>query len=168
MTYTKYALGMVLGASVAAFSAAPALATTNTNSDHKVGICHATGSKTNPYVYIVVDKHAADAHAKHQDGKDIIGASSAGQCPKPAAKDCPKPTVTPKPTPKPVVTPKPTATPKPADNGQTLGTAITPGKGNVEAQPSTLPVTGAEQLSVLLGLPAMAGATAAYLRSRKR
>ncbi len=43
-------------------------------SDHKVGICHATGSKTNPYVYIVVDKHAADAHARHHDSRDKIGA----------------------------------------------------------------------------------------------
>lgn len=66
----------------------PALATNNSdqakNKDHKIGICHATGSKTNPYVYIVVDKHAAEAHKKHHDGRDVIGVSSADKCPKPA------------------------------------------------------------------------------------
>lgn len=55
----------------------------NGNEDHKVGICHATGSSTNPYVFIKVDKHAATAHDTHQNDEDIIGASSANDCPKP-------------------------------------------------------------------------------------
>jgi len=48
----------------------------------KVGICHRTGSATNPYVYIVVDTTAVPAHQKHGD---IIGVSSAASCPKRAA-----------------------------------------------------------------------------------
>jgi LPXTG-motif cell wall-anchored protein len=136
-----------MAASVATFVAAPANAT---NSDHKVGICHATGSKTNPYVYIVVDQHAAEAHKNHQDGRDVIGVSSADKCPKAA-----------------------TATPAPAPSkgGEVKGDTAptpTPGKGGGVVLPATLPDTGAEQLSMLIGLPAMAAAGAAYLRSRKQ
>jgi hypothetical protein len=50
---------LVMTGAVVALSllaASPALATSNSkNDDHKIGICHATGSKTNPYVYINVD-----------------------------------------------------------------------------------------------------------------
>lgn len=49
--------------------------------DNKVGICHATGSKTNPYVFIEVDRNAVKAHQKHQHGRDKIGATSAKDCP---------------------------------------------------------------------------------------
>jgi LPXTG-motif cell wall-anchored protein len=146
---------IVTGAIMAAAlipAAMPALATNNQHSDHKVGICHATGSKTNPYVYIVVDKHAVDAHRHHQDGRDIIDVKS--------AKDCAKPCATVKPSPTPSVSPSPSPTPKTGGNGgETLGTST-------EAA-TELPKTGAG-LSTLLGVPALAGATAAYLRSRKR
>jgi hypothetical protein len=47
---------------------------------HKVTICHATGSMSNPYVVITVDVHALKAHASHQDGRDVIPVPSAG-CP---------------------------------------------------------------------------------------
>jgi len=145
MTFNKYMLGLALGLSVTAFAVSSASATSSNvkNSDHKIGICHATGSKTNPYVYIVVDKHAADAHAKHQDGRDIIGVSSASACPKTAA-----------------VQASPTATPAPG-KGQVLGSATT------EAAPTTLPQTGAEGLSTLLGIPALFMTGRAYLRSRQ-
>jgi hypothetical protein len=49
--------------------------------DHdKVGVCHATGSATNPFVFIRVSRDgAANGHAKH-DG-DKIGVASEKDCP---------------------------------------------------------------------------------------
>jgi hypothetical protein len=46
----------------------------NGNGDHKITICHATGSTTNPFVVITVDLHALNGHAGsgHQNGEDII------------------------------------------------------------------------------------------------
>jgi hypothetical protein len=44
-----------------------------TEHDHKISICHATKSTTNPYVHISIAKTAAyHAHIAHQDGEDII------------------------------------------------------------------------------------------------
>src|SRR5207248_1342898 len=40
----------------------------------KVTICHATGSRSNPYVEITISRNALEAHARHQDGRDIIPA----------------------------------------------------------------------------------------------
>ena len=131
---------LITGAVAATFATA-ALATpaeaTGQLTSKKVGICHATGSKTNPYVYIVVSKSAADAHERHQDGRDIIGAKSAADCKKGEVKGS---NATPTPTP-------------------------TPGKGGPAEQPTKLPDTGAG-LSVLLGAPALALAGRTYLRSR--
>jgi virginiamycin B lyase len=50
---------------------------TSLPTEKKVGICHATGSDTNPYTYIVVSENAVSAHAG-----DIFGVSSAADCPK--------------------------------------------------------------------------------------
>jgi hypothetical protein len=47
---------------------------------NKTTICHATGSATNPYVEITIPPPAIQAHARHQDGRDIIPAP-AGGCP---------------------------------------------------------------------------------------
>lgn len=142
MTFNKYMAALALGVTVSVFAASSADATSKAQiTDHKVGICHATGSKTNPYVFIVVDKHAAQAHAKHQDHRDVIGVSSADKCPKVASAQ---------------------ATPTPAPGkgtGKVLSTST-------EAAPTTLPVTGAEGLSALIGIPAMFMAGRAYLRSR--
>jgi hypothetical protein len=45
----------------------------NSNAGNKVTICHATGSKTNPYVRISPNANGVVAgHAAHQDGRDII------------------------------------------------------------------------------------------------
>lgn len=44
----------------------------------KIGICHKTGSSTNPYVFIQVSSRAQGAHEGHGD---IIGVSSAADCP---------------------------------------------------------------------------------------
>jgi hypothetical protein len=42
-------------------------------------ICHATGSETNPFVSITVAMPAVQAHDRHQNDEDIIGAT--GECP---------------------------------------------------------------------------------------
>lgn len=47
---------------------------------HKVWICHATGSATNPYVELHVSENALAAHRNHQNGQDIIPAPDGG-CP---------------------------------------------------------------------------------------
>ena len=119
--------------------------------DHKVGICHATGSKTNPYVFITVDEHGEKAHQGHQDGRDIVGAKSAADCPKP-----------------PKQTPAPTPTPTPG-KGQVLSTTQTPAPTPAVAKPTVLPQTGASTagLSALVGLPTLAVTGRAYLRSRR-
>lgn len=67
ITLSAVATVATLSLSTAAF------ATTNTesnNTDHKVTICHATNSATNPYVKITVDTHAAvkAGHAGHDEG----------------------------------------------------------------------------------------------------
>jgi hypothetical protein len=46
----------------------------------KVTICHATGSDTNPYVQITISRNALKAHARHQDGRDILSVPPGG-CP---------------------------------------------------------------------------------------
>jgi hypothetical protein len=137
--------GAVAATAVAFAASTPVLATNgtvpgnpHTVSGGKVGICHATGSATNPYVFIIVDKHAAEAHAKHQDGRDVIGVTSADKCPK-------------------------ATTGSTAKGGQVLATSTTPVLA--QAAPTTLPDTGAG-LSALLGLPTLAIAGRAYLRSR--
>ncbi len=44
----------------------------------RVGICHLTGSQSNPYVYIQVSQDAVPAHQAHGD---ILNVSSADACP---------------------------------------------------------------------------------------
>jgi hypothetical protein len=66
-------LGLVLSAIAWPFDQAYAQ-----GNNTKVGICHKTGSASNPYVYIVVDSSAVDAHRQHGD---IIGVSSQADCP---------------------------------------------------------------------------------------
>ena len=54
----------------------------------KTTLCHATGSAANPYVEITISDRAVDAHARHQDGRDIIPAP-AGGCPATAPAQAP-------------------------------------------------------------------------------
>jgi hypothetical protein len=54
---------------------APVYANGNSNAGNKVTICHATGSKTNPFVQISPNANGVVAgHEAHQDGRDIIPA----------------------------------------------------------------------------------------------
>ena len=53
-----------------AASISPVLAS-NSDGNSKVSICHATGSVSNPYVLITVSPQAEQAHAKHQDSRDV-------------------------------------------------------------------------------------------------
>src|SRR5207249_11092469 len=50
---------------------------TGTSKSGKVAICHATGSQSNPYVRIVINQSALDAHRAHGD---IVPAPPGG-CP---------------------------------------------------------------------------------------
>ena len=52
----------------------------------KVGVCHATGSASNPYRYVEVGERAIPAHQGHGD---IIGVESADACPTAAGVACP-------------------------------------------------------------------------------
>lgn len=162
MTLNKLVIASAMAVSVTALSVATATATTSTIPAHKIGICHATGSTTNPYVFIVVDKHAAEAHANHQDRRDIIGATSASICPKPVVSPKPSPSYSPSPRPstKPSVSPSPT--PGGQGGGSTLGTSTT-----TEAPPTVLPETGAG-FGGLVGLTALAAAGATYINSRRK
>lgn len=54
-------------------------ATVSGNQDGKITICHATGSKKNPFVMITVSVNGLNGHGKHT--RDIIPAP-AGGCPK--------------------------------------------------------------------------------------
>ena len=66
-------------------AAAPAQRPANSHAKAgKTTICHATGSATNPYVTITISDNALPAHARHQDGRDLIPAP-AGGCPSEAA-----------------------------------------------------------------------------------
>jgi hypothetical protein len=51
----------------------------------KITICHATGSETNPFVLITISVNGLNGHADHQDGEDIIPATSLADCPVTAA-----------------------------------------------------------------------------------
>lgn len=53
----------------------------NDSAHNKVGICHATGSETNPYVFISVSENAVKAHQNHQNHEDLIGVTSEADCP---------------------------------------------------------------------------------------
>lgn len=69
------AVGLTLGAGALAANADPG--GVNSNPGNKIGICHATSSEKNPWVFNspnangVVSGHAG---ASHQDGRDIIPA----------------------------------------------------------------------------------------------
>lgn len=64
---------------------------TGTPMGDTVGICHRTGSETNPYVYIEVNRNAVRAHEGHGD---LIGVASAAECPGPGTEVAGTPSAT--------------------------------------------------------------------------
>lgn len=78
------------------------IATTVAN--EKVGICHATNSETNPYVYEEVSRNALDAHFKHGDYRAEGPEDCATASPAPSPSDEPTPSV------------EPSLEPEPSDN----------------------------------------------------
>jgi hypothetical protein len=93
----------------------------------KTTICHATGSATNPYVTITISNNALPAHARHQDGRDIIPAP-AGGCPTGQMETSQPPTKTEEQT-----------TPPPA--GQVLGETVS-GSSPSQSGPTSTPANG--------------------------
>lgn len=166
MTLNKTVVGIAVAVSATVLATGSASAAASNNADHKICICHATGSTTNPNVFIEVDKNAEQAHANHQDHRDIIGVKSAADCPKAVVSPKTTPIPAPKPTPAPTPKPTPTPTSTTSSKGSVLGAATV---AQVEtATPTSLPVTGASDLSVLLGIPAIAAAGAGYIQSRRK
>lgn len=86
-----------------------------TPSSHKVTICHATSSSTNPWVRTVVDEHATAGHFDN-NGTPLAGHEGdvllQGDVDCPTVNPTPSPSVSPTPTPSPYVTPSPTPTPE--------------------------------------------------------
>lgn len=128
---TKFFIALLLGLMAMLLGATPALAGDKGNGKDEhvpVGICHATSSATNPYVFIVVDDDSAKfkGHLMHRNdpnkknGRDYISdfTDTAGVFHKydgviTSIANCPKPVVvtpTPTPTETTVVTP-PVVTP---------------------------------------------------------
>jgi hypothetical protein len=147
MVFRKNLLVLAVAVLAVTLVAVPAVSATRNDGDHKIGICHATGSQTNPYVFIRVDKHATNAHKNHQDGRDVIGANSKADCPKAAV----------------------------VASAQTVVTGEDESKTQKEskktqefAAPTELPKAGpASLIAGVTAISTLGYATSAYLRSRK-
>ena len=85
MRGTRRAILILATAALTVAGAFSAFATQpDANGSHKVGICHRTGSDTNPYVYIVVDVAAIPAHLgpdahPEKDGRTDLGPFAPGE-----------------------------------------------------------------------------------------
>ena len=161
------------------------------NSDHKITICHATDSATNPYVKITVDTHAVvmAGHGGHDDGVVATSTAKAQELKDahtkwgdviPAIPDqnfagvnwndagkalfnhgCAMPTETP-------------ATTTPQEDKDHNDKQETPAKSTVTtastgaaSTPAELPQTGASPIASILGLGSLVTAGSYYLNSRR-
>lgn len=69
------------GAALGTAGAVGLRSTANAEPAGKVGICHRTGSESNPYEYITVSANAADAHVAHGDTvTDLTDTANCGAC----------------------------------------------------------------------------------------
>lgn len=126
---------------------------TSVAGNEKVGICHATNSASNPYVYIEVSEAAAqahldDTHPSHHgvtlededylaDGPADCGDIVTSPTPAPSSTETPSPTVAPSPSADPTVSPTPSASvaPSPSPTESTSAPTLTEGGSGTEAAP---------------------------------
>jgi hypothetical protein len=130
--------------------------------NEKIGVCHATSSKTNPFVYIWVSINSiinGKGHNKDHHTHDIYPVKSKEECIKAAVSTpSPVPTASPKASSAPSSTPKPSSTPEPK-KGDTLGDKKEDPKviATVASDVTSLPKTGLPLLGLLFIALAPAG-----------
>lgn len=188
---TLAASGVLATAAVLSLSTASyATNDTNDNKDHKITICHATNSATNPYVKITVDTHAVvmNGHGGHDDTVVAISTQKAQELKDAKVKwgdvipaipeqnfagvnwneegkalfahGCGCPTVT----------PASTTSDKEKDHNDKetpKQSTVTPASTGAASTPAELPQTGASPIASIFGLGSLVTAGSYYLNSRR-
>lgn len=124
---------------------------------HKVKVCHATGSASNPYVFIEIS-YQGSTHGHEEHSEDVIPAPT---------NTCPMPKYSPSPTPSPQPSSSPSPTPSPTMNVGSPNDPINPSSNSSSSStttisqilsanvPKKLPETGGGLLSILFALGAV-------------